>query len=95
MQKARAVRMDFGGDGRGATADITDLALADDGRLLLLFPNVGAIGLLVDPTDSSAQEIRWGPGLDPRFGGFSGLVRGDTLYRLSSDNLRLFRLAPE
>jgi hypothetical protein len=95
MQKTRAVRKDFGGDGRGATADITDLALADDGRLLLLFPNVGAIGLLVDPADSSAQEIRWGPGLDPRFGGFSGLVRGDTLYRLSSDNLRLFRLAPE
>lgn len=95
VQQSRAVRQDFGGAARSATAGITDLSLADDGRLLLLFPNVGAIGLLVDPADSSAQEIRWGPGLDPRFGGFSGLVRGDTLYRLSSDNLRLFRLAPE
>jgi len=89
------VRRDFGGSGRDATAGITGLSLVDDGRLLMLFPNVGAIGLVIDPVRRTAREIRWGPGLDPKFGGFSGVLRGDTLYRLSSDDLRLFRLTPE
>jgi hypothetical protein len=61
---------------------------------LLLFANVGAIGLLIRPSDWTAQEIRWGPGLDPQYGGFAGVLRGDTLYRVSSDAVRLFRLVP-
>jgi len=94
-RQSALVARDFGGSGRSAPANITDLSLTDDGRLLLLFPSVGAIGLLVNVSDWSAREIRWGPGLDPKIGGFGGMLRGDTLYRLSMDDLRLFRLAPE
>jgi hypothetical protein len=92
---AALVARDFGGDGTGAPASITDLSVTDDGKLLLLFYNLGAIGLLVDPRTYQAQEIRWGPGVDPKLAGFGGVVRGDVFYRLSSDDLRLFRLVPE
>jgi hypothetical protein len=94
-QQSALVSRDFGGSGRNAPANITGLSLTDDDQLLLLFPSVGAIGLLVRPSDWSAREIRWGPGLDPKFGGFGGVLHGDTLYRVSMDDLRLFRLTPE
>jgi hypothetical protein len=94
-RRAALVAKDFGGDGVGAPASITDLSLADDGRLLLLFSNLGAIGLLIDPRTYRAQEIRWGPGVDPSLAGYGGVVRGDVFYRLSMDDLRLFRLTPE
>jgi hypothetical protein len=95
VESAELAMRDFGGRGRSARANITGLSAADRGQVLLLFPNVGAIGLLAEPRSCRGREIRWGPGLDPRFGGFRGLVRGDLLYRLTGDDLRLFRLIPE
>jgi hypothetical protein len=95
LNQSALMAKDFGGGGRGATAAITDLSLTDDGRLLLLFPNVGAIGLLVDPGDFTARLIKWSPEFDPRFGAGSGVLRGDTWYRLMGDEVRLFRLVPE
>jgi len=94
-ERAALVAKDFGGDGRGAPASLSDLTLTDDGRLLLLFQNFGAIGLLIDPRSEEVREIRWGPDVDPALAGFGGVVRGDVFYRLTMDNLRLFRLTPE
>jgi hypothetical protein len=92
---AAQVARDFGGEGKGAPANITDMSATDTGLVLLLFPNVGSIGLLIDPADFSAREIRWGPDVDQRLGGYGGVLRGDSLYRLSADDLRLFRLSPQ
>lgn len=95
VERAALVSRDFGGDGRRARPSITDMSVADDGRLLLLFPNVGAIGLLVDPVSCRGRAIEWAPEVDRHLGGFIGLVREGVLYRLSSDDLRLFRLTSE
>lgn len=94
-RQAALLAKDFGGDGRGAPASITELSLTDDGRLLLLFSNLGAIGLLIDPRTQHAREVRWAPGVDPKLAGYRGVVRGDVLYRLTLHDLRLFRLVPE
>ncbi|MDH3495841.1 MAG: hypothetical protein OER21_03700 [Gemmatimonadota bacterium] len=86
---------DFGGDTRRARPGITDLSVTDDGRLFLLFPNVGAIGLLVDPRTNRAQAIKWPAEADQRYGGFGGVIRNGLFFRHSSDDVRIFKLIPE
>lgn len=96
LAKHRALVLgDFGGDGRGARPEITDLSITDDGRLFLLFPNVGAIGLLVDLQTNRARAIEWPPDADQRYGGFAGVIRNSLFFRHSSDDVRIFKLIPE
>jgi hypothetical protein len=93
--RAALVARDFGGDGRGAPANITDLSLTTDGRLLLMFSTTGVVGLVIETGTWTAREIRWAAGVDPRLSGFGGVLRNDTLYRQSADDLRLFLLTPQ
>lgn len=86
---------DFGGKGRNARPEITDLSVTDDGRLFLLFPNIGAIGLLVDPRTNRAQAIKWPPEAEQRLGGFGGVIKDGLFFRHSSDDVRIFRLIAE
>jgi hypothetical protein len=94
-RRAALVARDFGGRGSGAPANLTDLSLTDDGSLLLLFPTHDPIGLLVNPLTGGARALRWAPGADPALSGFGGIVRDGVFYRLTADDLRLFRLAFE
>jgi hypothetical protein len=94
-RRAAVVARDFGGGGIAPPANITELSLSDEGRLLLLFPTTELIGLLVDPGAGTARPIRWAPGADPTLSGFGGIVRGGVFYRLSTDDLRLFRIGAE
>jgi hypothetical protein len=94
LTKSQAlVERDFGGSGRNALPTITSLSATDDDRLLLLFPSIdGVFGLLVDAGTYRTRALRWGPGTDPQLAGFGGVVHDGRFYRLTSDEIRVFKL---
>jgi hypothetical protein len=95
MDLDRLVRRDFGGSGRDARPQVTSFSATDDGRLVLLFPAIdGMFGLLVDAGTYRAKPVRWGAGTDRQLAGYGGVVHNGMFYRLTSDDVRIFRLEP-